>query len=86
MLEQELLFEALDRDASQMQRFLGMPAGAVPVNEFFSPGSLRKLIGLRGFARIARSKLLTRTAERGSRDRFTHDPQGAASAVAGRPR
>jgi hypothetical protein len=34
-----------------------MLAGAVPVADYFSPGNLRKLIGLRGFAKIARSKL-----------------------------
>jgi 2-polyprenyl-6-methoxyphenol hydroxylase-like FAD-dependent oxidoreductase len=57
-LEQLLLFEALQGDVEQTRRFLGMLTGAVPVPEFFSAANLRKLIGLRGFARIARSRLL----------------------------
>jgi 2-polyprenyl-6-methoxyphenol hydroxylase-like FAD-dependent oxidoreductase len=56
-LEQLLLFEALHGDAEQTQRFFGLLTGTVPVADYFSPGNLRKLIGLRGFAKIARSKL-----------------------------
>jgi hypothetical protein len=57
-LEQLLLFEALQGDVDQTRRFFGLLTGAVPVADYFSPGNLRKLIGLRGFAKIARSKLL----------------------------
>ncbi len=56
-LEQQLLFAALARDPQQTQRFLGVLTGAVPIEEFFAPRNLRKLIGLRGFAKIAGSKL-----------------------------
>jgi 2-polyprenyl-6-methoxyphenol hydroxylase-like FAD-dependent oxidoreductase len=56
-LEQLLLFEALQGDAEQTQRFFGLLTGTVPVADYFRPGNLRKLIGLRGFAKIARSKL-----------------------------
>ena len=56
-LEQLLLFEALQGDAEQTRRFFGVLTGAVPVGDYLSPGNLRKLIGLRGFAKIARSKL-----------------------------
>jgi hypothetical protein len=52
-----LLFAALARDPQQTQRFLGVLTGAVPIEEFFAPRNLRRLIGLRGFARIAGSKL-----------------------------
>jgi 2-polyprenyl-6-methoxyphenol hydroxylase-like FAD-dependent oxidoreductase len=56
-LEQLLLLEALQGDVEQTRRFFGLLTGAVPVADYFSPGNLRKLIGLRGFAKIARSKL-----------------------------
>jgi hypothetical protein len=59
-IEQLLLFEAIQRNVEQTRRFLGMLTGAVPVADYFSPGNLRKLIGLRGFAKIARSKLRSR--------------------------
>jgi 2-polyprenyl-6-methoxyphenol hydroxylase-like FAD-dependent oxidoreductase len=59
-IEQNLLFEALERDPRQTQRFLGMLTGAVPIGEFFSSSSLRRLIGLRGFAKIAASHLRPR--------------------------
>jgi flavin-dependent dehydrogenase len=59
-IEQLLLFEALQGNVEQTRRFLGMLTGAVPVADYFSPGNLRKLIGLRGFAKIARSKLRPR--------------------------
>lgn len=64
--EQQLVFTALERDPGQMQQFLGVLAGAVPIDEFFSPRNLRRLIGLRGFARIAWSKLRRRSGDEGS--------------------
>ncbi len=66
-VEQELLFRALERDPRQTQRFLAVLAGAVPIGEFFSPGNLRSLVGLSGFAKIAASRLRARrgaTAQR----------------------
>ena len=57
-LEQLLLFEALQDDVEQTRRFFGMLTGAVPVPEYFSSANLRKLIGLRGVAKIVRSRLL----------------------------
>ena len=56
-LAQLLLFGALRGGAEQTWRFFGMLTGAVPVAHYFSPGNLRRLIGLRGFAKIAHSKL-----------------------------
>jgi 2-polyprenyl-6-methoxyphenol hydroxylase-like FAD-dependent oxidoreductase len=56
--EQQMLFAALASDPQQTQQFLGVLAGAVPIDEFFAPRNLRRLIGLRGFAKIAGSKLL----------------------------
>jgi 2-polyprenyl-6-methoxyphenol hydroxylase-like FAD-dependent oxidoreductase len=59
-IEQNLLFEALERDARQTQRFLGVLTGAMPIAEFFSPSNLRRVIGLRGFAKIAAGRLRPR--------------------------
>jgi 2-polyprenyl-6-methoxyphenol hydroxylase-like FAD-dependent oxidoreductase len=59
-IEQKLVFKALERDPRQTQRFLAMLTGAVSIGEFFSPRNLRSLIGLRGFAKIAASRLRPR--------------------------
>ena len=56
-IEQQLVFQALERDPDQTQRFLGVLGGTVAPDEFFSPTNLRRLIGLRGIARIAASRL-----------------------------
>jgi 2-polyprenyl-6-methoxyphenol hydroxylase-like FAD-dependent oxidoreductase len=61
-IEQRLLYEALRRDPDEARRFLQVLTGAVPAGEFFSPASLRKLIGLRGLATIAVSKLVPKRA------------------------
>jgi 2-polyprenyl-6-methoxyphenol hydroxylase-like FAD-dependent oxidoreductase len=58
--EQRLVFQALERDPGQTQRFLGVLTGAVAPDEFFSPSNLRRLIGLRGFAKIVASRLRRR--------------------------
>ena len=68
-VEQRLLFEALERDPQQTQRFLAMLAGALPIGEFFSPSNLRRLIGLRGFAKIAASRLRSRRSATDERPR-----------------
>ncbi len=59
-LEQHLLFDALAHDDVQARRFFGVLAGAFPIPQFFSPSNLRRMIGLRGFAKIAASKLKPR--------------------------
>jgi flavin-dependent dehydrogenase len=50
---QELLFRAMLGHQEQIDRFLGVLTGAVPIREFFSPRNLVRLVGLRGFARMA---------------------------------
>jgi 2-polyprenyl-6-methoxyphenol hydroxylase-like FAD-dependent oxidoreductase len=47
------LFPAIAGDPEQVTRFLGVLTGAVPVGEFFAPGNLRRLLGVRGLARLA---------------------------------
>jgi 2-polyprenyl-6-methoxyphenol hydroxylase-like FAD-dependent oxidoreductase len=59
-IEQELVFRALELDPHQVQQFLGVLSGAVRPDNFFGPSNLRRLIGLRGLAKIAASRLRTR--------------------------
>jgi 2-polyprenyl-6-methoxyphenol hydroxylase-like FAD-dependent oxidoreductase len=47
-----VLFPAIAADPVQTSRFFGVLAGTVPANEFFAPGNLRRLVGLRGLARM----------------------------------
>jgi 2-polyprenyl-6-methoxyphenol hydroxylase-like FAD-dependent oxidoreductase len=48
----DLLFPAIAGDPEQVSRFLGVLTGAVPVGDFFAPGNLRRLLGVRGLARL----------------------------------
>jgi flavin-dependent dehydrogenase len=60
--EQRVLFAALARDQAETDRFLGVIAGVVPVDDYLAPSNLRKVIGLRGFAKIAFAKARARRA------------------------
>ena len=46
-VEQLMLFEALARRPHEVERFLGVLAGAVPIGEFFAPRNLLRLLGPR---------------------------------------
>jgi 2-polyprenyl-6-methoxyphenol hydroxylase-like FAD-dependent oxidoreductase len=50
-LQQELLFAALEKKPNHADRFFGMLTGSVSVKEFFSPGNLLSILGLRGMLR-----------------------------------
>ncbi len=54
--EQRVLFQALAGNPAETERFLGVMTGALPVRDYFKPANLRRVIGLRGFARIAIGK------------------------------
>jgi 2-polyprenyl-6-methoxyphenol hydroxylase-like FAD-dependent oxidoreductase len=54
--EERVLFDALAGNQTETDRFFGVITGAIPVDEYLSPGNLRKVIGLRGFAKIAFGK------------------------------
>jgi flavin-dependent dehydrogenase len=56
-IEQRLLYEAVERDPAAAERFLQVLTGAVPVREYFNPGSLRRLLGVRGLVRIIASQV-----------------------------
>jgi flavin-dependent dehydrogenase len=61
-VEQQVLFAALAAKPSEVDRFLSVLAGAVPLPEFQAPGNMVRLIGWRGMASIAWAKLRRRPA------------------------
>ena len=60
--EERVLFEALAGNQAEIDRFLGLLTGAIPVGEYFSPANLRRVIGLRGFAKIVVGKARAKRA------------------------
>jgi len=51
--EQQALFAALAGRQADVDRFLGVLTGAVPIPEFFSPRNLLRILGVRGLAAMA---------------------------------
>jgi 2-polyprenyl-6-methoxyphenol hydroxylase-like FAD-dependent oxidoreductase len=51
-VEGQALFAALAARPEQVDRFLGMLTGAVPVAEFFAPANLFRIMGVRGMAKV----------------------------------
>jgi 2-polyprenyl-6-methoxyphenol hydroxylase-like FAD-dependent oxidoreductase len=60
MEEQLGLFRALVGRPAEIDRFLGVLTGTVPIPEYFAPGNLIKVIGIGGMARIAWGKMRSR--------------------------
>jgi 2-polyprenyl-6-methoxyphenol hydroxylase-like FAD-dependent oxidoreductase len=56
-VEQRVLFEALAGDQAETDRFLGVVTGAVPLDDYMTPGNLLKVIGVRGMARVMLGRL-----------------------------
>src|SRR5262249_48886085 len=56
-IEERAIFVALARNQAETNRFFGALTGAVPMNEYFTPGNLMKILGVAGMARIFWSKL-----------------------------
>ena len=56
-VEQTVLFESLAASPRETDRFFGVLTGTESLSGYFTPGNLRSVIGLRGFARIALGKL-----------------------------
>jgi 2-polyprenyl-6-methoxyphenol hydroxylase-like FAD-dependent oxidoreductase len=52
-----VLFESLVGKQAEIDRFLGVLTGAVPIRSYLSPGNLVRLVGLRGLGRILRLSL-----------------------------
>jgi 2-polyprenyl-6-methoxyphenol hydroxylase-like FAD-dependent oxidoreductase len=55
--EQEALFAALAGRQAEIDRFLGVLTGAVPLAGYLSPGNLLRLLGVRGMAGVALGRL-----------------------------
>jgi len=55
--EQQALFAALAGRQAEIDRFLGMITGAVPLPEYLSPRNLLRLLGVRGMAGLALGRL-----------------------------
>jgi 2-polyprenyl-6-methoxyphenol hydroxylase-like FAD-dependent oxidoreductase len=62
---QRALFAALTHNQAAADRFFGALTGSVPMEEFFAPGNLFRILGLAGFARVA----LQRMGHRRQRER-----------------
>jgi flavin-dependent dehydrogenase len=54
---ERILFEALRANQAATDQFIGVLAGSVAPQDFFAPGSLARIAGLRGLARIAFHRL-----------------------------
>jgi 2-polyprenyl-6-methoxyphenol hydroxylase-like FAD-dependent oxidoreductase len=53
---EQRLFAAIAEQPAQVERFFGVLTGAVAQREFFAPGSLVRLVGARGIARLVLDK------------------------------
>ena len=58
IVEQRVLVEAICDNPAEVSHFIGVLTGAVPVDAYFAPANLRRVIGLRGFARIVAGKVM----------------------------
>jgi hypothetical protein len=54
--EQLLLFRALAGKPAEVDRFLAMLTGALPISDYFSPRNLLRVLGIRGMMRAARAQ------------------------------
>jgi 2-polyprenyl-6-methoxyphenol hydroxylase-like FAD-dependent oxidoreductase len=67
-VEQELLMRAIAGRQEEVDRFLGVLTGVVPLGDYFAPPNMLRLLGARGLARVLLGKL--------------RPPRGAAGAPA----
>jgi 2-polyprenyl-6-methoxyphenol hydroxylase-like FAD-dependent oxidoreductase len=55
-VEQRLLYEALAGRPAEIDRFLGVLGGVVPIGEYFAPRNLLRLLGPRGMLKAGRAR------------------------------
>ncbi len=55
-LEDEVLLRSLVGRQAEIDRFLGVITGAVPLRDYLSPGNLLKVIGVRGMTKVMLSR------------------------------
>jgi 2-polyprenyl-6-methoxyphenol hydroxylase-like FAD-dependent oxidoreductase len=53
---EEQLFRTIGADEAEASQFFGMLTGVVPLRSFFSPAHLMRLIGVKDFVRLARTR------------------------------
>jgi 2-polyprenyl-6-methoxyphenol hydroxylase-like FAD-dependent oxidoreductase len=63
-IESRMLFAALQGRPAEIERFLGVITGSVPMEDYFAPASLMKVMGPRRMLRILASRLVTNRARR----------------------
>ena len=56
-VERQALFAALAGRQAEINRFLGVITGAVPIADYFTPRNLVRLLGVRGMATVMLSRL-----------------------------
>jgi len=54
--EERVLFASLVGNQPEIDRFLGVLTGVVPIREYFAPGNLLKIIGVRGISKVLLNK------------------------------
>jgi hypothetical protein len=54
--EQEMLLRALEGDQAEIDRFLSVLTGSLPVPQYFTPRNMLRLIGVRGVWQAMRSR------------------------------
>src|SRR5215204_4254601 len=54
--EERVLFASLAGNRPETDRFLGVLTGVVPIREYFAPGNLLKIIGVRGISKVLLNK------------------------------
>jgi flavin-dependent dehydrogenase len=75
--EHTALYAALRRDQAARDQFFGVLTGAVPMQTFFTPGNLVRILGLTGMARTAGQKVWRALRPSGQP---RPDPQSGAAA------
>ena len=55
--EFRLLLDAIVGRQDEIDRFLGLVTGSTPIPAYFAPANLRRLIGVRGMAKVALSRI-----------------------------
>ena len=63
-VEDEVLFRALADRPAEAERFLGVIAGSVAMRDYVTPRNMFRVIGARGIAKVALSKLRPTTHRR----------------------
>jgi 2-polyprenyl-6-methoxyphenol hydroxylase-like FAD-dependent oxidoreductase len=56
-IEQQMLFASIAHKPDEIDRFVGMLTGSISIRDYFQPANVFRIMGARGMARLAASKL-----------------------------